>query len=202
MEQPVKLQKSELGIYSLVLAAGLGSRFGGHKLLAEYLGQSLVRRALGLGTRVTGRNTVLVVGAGWQQVVANCGTLASFIVRNEDYESGMATSIACGTRAVAPVADAILILLADQPLITFEHLVSMQKAWHASPTSIVATEFDKIAGAPVIFPAAHFAALSDLRGDSGARTVLEANNKEVIRIPFADAAVDIDSPEDLQRLQP
>jgi molybdenum cofactor cytidylyltransferase len=201
LEQTVSLINPNLNIYSLVMAAGQASRFGGAKMLAEYQGESLVRRSLKLGLRVTGGNTVLVVGGEWRRVFEDCGSIASFIVRNEDYESGMAASIACGTRAVQPVADAVMILLADQPLITADHLLSMEQAWRASPSSIIATEFDGVVGPPVIFPAAYFSALSALSGDAGARVVIENNSEVVIRIPFADAAIDIDTPEDLQRLQ-
>ena len=202
MEQTVSLKSPDLGIFSLVMAAGKASRFGGAKLLAEYRGVSLVRRSLQLALQVTASKTVLIVGAEWQRVFIDCGSLAPFIVRNEEYESGMASSIACGTRAIQPVADAVMILLADQPLITADHLHSMEQAWRASPSLIIATEFDEIAGPPVIFPAAYFAALLNLSGDAGARVVLEKNSDRVIKIPFADAAMDIDTPEDLRRLQP
>jgi molybdenum cofactor cytidylyltransferase len=184
------------------MAAGQASRFGSAKLLAEYRGESLVRRSLKLALQVTGQKTVLIVGGGWQRLFKDCGPLAPFIVHNENYESGMASSIACGTRAIQPVADAVMILLADQPLITADHLLSMEQAWRASPSSIIATEFDQIAGPPVIFPATYFAALSALSGDAGARVVMQNNSDSVIKIPFADAAMDIDTPEDLQRLQP
>jgi len=202
MEQTVSLKSPNLNVYSLVMAAGQASRFGSAKLLAEYRGESLVRRSLNLALQVTGQRTVLIVGGEWQRLFKDCGPIAPFIVHNENYESGMASSIACGTHAIAPVADAVMILLADQPLITSDHLRSMEQAWRASPSSIIATEFDEIAGPPVIFPATCFAALSALSGDAGARAVMQNNSDSVIKIPFADAAMDIDTPEDLQRLQP
>jgi molybdenum cofactor cytidylyltransferase len=200
MEQSVNFELPNSALYSLVLAAGTASRFGEAKQLAEYQGESLVRRSLSLATGVTGQNTILIVGAQWQRIVEDCGTLASFVVRNEHYESGMGSSIASGTRAVRQVADAILILLADQPLITPEHLLSMVQAWRDSPSSIIATEFDEILGPPILFPAKYFADLSELSGDAGARSVLQDNKEMVVTIPFADAAVDVDTPEDLQRL--
>lgn len=189
-----------LNIYSLILAAGAADRFGALKQLAEYQDQSLVMRALLLADEVTDSRTVLVVGAGWQQVVKACGSACPFIVRNEHFESGMASSIACGVRAVMPVADSVLILLADQPLITAGHLLALQDAWLGSPESIVATEFDDVTGAPAIFPSSFFDALSGIGGDRGARSIIKNSDEVVIRIPFADAAIDIDTPSDLERL--
>ena len=189
-----------MGLYSLVLAAGSADRFGAPKQLARYQGQSLVRRMLHLARQTTGTRSVLVVGAEWQRVVEECRTEVQFIVRNERYESGMASSIACGIRAIEPVADAALILLADQPLITIDHLSSLQEAWLASPASIVTTEFDGTSGPPVIFPASYLDALLTLQGDRGARSIIKDSEDTVIKVAFEDAAIDIDTPEDLERL--
>ena len=200
MEQSVKLTTRKMGLYSLVLAAGSADRFGAPKQLARYQGQSLVRRMLHLARQTTGTRSVLVVGAEWQRVVEECRTEVPFVVRNERYESGMASSIACGIRSIKPVADAVLILLADQPLITIDHLSSLQEAWLMSPASIVATQFDGTSGPPVIFPASCFDALLTLQGDRGARSIIENNEDTVVKVAFEDAAIDIDTPEDLERL--
>ena len=200
MKQSLKKIDRHLGIYNLVLAAGSADRFGAPKQLAEFRGQSLLLRVLELSGQITGTETVLVVGAQWLRVVEECRTLNPFIVRNEHFESGMASSIATGIRAIQPVADAVLILLADQPMITAGHLKKLQKEWLASPESIVATEFADVAGPPVIFPAEYFDALLSLRGDRGARSIIKDNAEKVIKIPFADAAIDIDTPEDLRRI--
>ena len=200
MVQVVNSRKPILNIFSMVLAAGSARRFGTAKQLAEFQGQSLVSRAVRLGQQASGSKTVLVVGAGWQHVVEDCRSLTPFIVRNEHFESGMASSIASGIRAVQPVADAVLILLADQPLITAEHLSAMQNASIKSPDSIVASSFSDAVGPPVIFPARYFGELLRLRGDHGARSVIVENDAAVIEIQFADAAVDIDTPDDLQNI--
>jgi molybdenum cofactor cytidylyltransferase len=200
MRQSVEKEGGELSVYSLVLAAGSANRFGALKQLARLNGQSLLQRALRLAGQVSGPNTVLVVGAQWLRVVDAGGRLNPFIVRNENFASGIGSSIAVGIRAIRPLADAALILLADQPLITAEHLFLLQKEWRASPASIVATGFAEIVGPPAIFPANYFDQLLLLRGDAGARSIIVEHDDALISVPFADAAVDIDTPEDLQRL--
>jgi len=200
MVQEVNFASRILSIFTIVLAAGSASRFGTAKQLAKYQGRSLVQRAVHLAQQVSQCETVLVVGHDWQRVVDDCRSLAPFIVRNERFVSGMASSIACGIRAIHPVADAVLILLADQPLITADHLLTMRNAWLASPASIVASSYSETVGPPVIFPASYFESLLQLRGDHGARAVIVENKESVIRISFADAAVDVDTPGDLQKL--
>ncbi len=195
---------AELRLFSLVLAAGRSQRFGSPKQLARYRGQSLLRRAVALAADVTGPDTILVVGADWQLMIDEYKSghkpLDAFVVLNEDFEAGMAGSIICGIRSILPVADAVMIMLADQPLITASHLLALKKEWQSSCSAIVASEFANIAGPPAIFPAACFSSLLRLKGDQGARAVIEENKANVIRVPFAKAATDIDTPEDLRKL--
>lgn len=191
---------SKAPLFSLVLAAGNSRRFGSPKQLARYHGQTLVQRATQLASHITGPNTVLVVGSDWQRVVEDCCPFKGFFVRNEACDTGLASSIACGIEAVRSVAGAVIILLADQPLISVVHLQALQEQWLASKSSIVATEFANIAGPPAIFPATSFGSLLNLQGDQGARALLNRKNASVIRVPFPDAAVDIDTPDDLRNL--
>lgn len=188
------------GLFAIVLAAGAAERFGSTKQLAQYRGETLVRHAVGLAQQVCGPRSVLVCGADWQRVFSSCGHLAGFMVRNERYRDGMSSSIAAGVRAVAGAAEAVMLLLTDQPLITGEHLRDLQRHWCRNPDTIVATGYSDITGPPVIFPAAFFSELTTLEGDAGARKLLQANRERVRRIAFEPAAVDIDRPADLDLL--
>ncbi|HEX2139927.1 MAG TPA: nucleotidyltransferase family protein [Woeseiaceae bacterium] len=187
-------------LFALVLAAGGGSRFGGKKQLQAYQGTPLVARAVRLAESVCGPRTLLVTGSDWRAVFEACMPLEGFLLRNEEWRSGIGSSIAAGTRAVAASADALLLLLADQPLITREHLEALIAAWNGSPRHIVATTFADVAGPPVLFPARYFPALAALEGDRGARQVLAAAAAQVLTLTFEPAAVDIDRAEDLARL--
>ena len=124
-------------LYVIVLAAGMASRFGSTKQLADYEGEPLVRRAVRLAESVCAERTVLVTGNDWQRVHNACAPLQGFLVRNEEYASGMGSSISRGVKAVAGVADAVLVLLADQPLITTQYLQDLIGQWNGSTDSIV-----------------------------------------------------------------
>ena len=88
-------------------------------------------------------------------------------------------------------------MLADLPLITTEHLETLVITWSESPTSIVASAFEDTLGPPIVFPRTDFDALLELKGDRGARPVIEANRDRVQAVPCEEAAFDIDRPEDL-----
>jgi molybdenum cofactor cytidylyltransferase len=184
-------------IFAIVLAAGASSRFGRTKQLEPFEGVPLAAGVVRKAESVCGGRTVLVVGKDWQEVAAACEPLAGFFVINEDYEQGIASSIACGVRAVADGADAILLTMADLPLVTAEHLSKLAETWTNSPLSIVASAFADTLGPPAIFPKTDFDALLELQGDRGARQVLEANRDRVLQISCEEAAFDIDRPEDL-----
>ena len=188
---------SDNAIFAIVLAAGSSTRFGRTKQLEPFEGVSLAAGALRKAEAVCGKRSVLVTGKDWQEVATTCEPLAGYFVINNDYEQGLASSIACGVRAVAEGADAILLMLADLPLVTTEHLTNLVNAWAKSPQTIVASAFEDTLGPPIVFPKTDFAALLRLTGDRGARPIIDANKERVQAIACEEAAFDIDRPEDL-----
>jgi CTP:molybdopterin cytidylyltransferase MocA len=186
-------------LFALVLAAGSSSRFRSSKQLALYRGTALVTRAVRLAEAVCGPRTVLVAGHDWRRVVEACRPLRGFFVYNTQYGRGMSSSIACGVRSVTGAADALLLLLADQPLVTASHLEQLVATWAHAPDDVTATSFAETSGPPVIFPGRSFAELGQLRGDRGARELLTADHR-VHTVRLEDAATDIDVPEDIDHL--
>jgi molybdenum cofactor cytidylyltransferase len=188
-------------LFAIVLAAGSSTRFGTTKQLAEIDGKPMVRRAVHLAEYACEDRYVLVAGNRWMDVHDACSPLNGYLVINDDFKTGIASSIATGVKAVSESAEALLLMLADQPLITERYIDRMIKAWSESKTSIVCSEFANTVGPPVIFPSAYFPELSQLEGDKGARPLLELHAENVIRLPFEGAAMDIDVPADLLDLK-
>jgi len=186
-------------LYAVVLAAGEASRFGSTKQLADFAGEPLAARAIRTAEIVCGSRSLLVTGNDWYKVSAACEPLQGFMILNPRFADGLASSLAQGVRSVCDVADGMLLMLADQPLITTEHLKSLVKAWHSNPDSICASAYADTVGPPVIFPRRCFSDLMELRGDRGAKAVIDGNRDKVVTIQFEDAAVDIDRPDDLPK---
>ena len=190
---------SMTSLYAVVLAAGTGSRFGSTKQLATFAGKPLVARAVRTAEGICGPRTLLVAGNDWKEVAAACEPLEGFMILNPRFADGIASSLTQGIRSVYDIADGVLLLLADQPLITAEHLKTMVAAWQSSPDSICASAYADTTGPPVILPRRYFADLLQLRGDRGAKALIDKNRDHVITIRLEDAAIDIDRPEDLDR---
>ncbi len=187
-------------VAAVVLAAGSASRFGATKQLAELDGIPLVRRAVEAATTVCRRNTVVVLGHDWENVAAACAPMQGFIVFNDEYEEGLGGSIAHGVRAVRHVADAVIVMLADQALVSAEHLQAMCDVWSGADDEIVATAYADTFGVPALFPCESFDDLAALEGDVGARQLLTDRRFQIRKVNFEPAAVDVDTPEDLTRI--
>jgi molybdenum cofactor cytidylyltransferase len=183
-----------------LLAAGESKRFGGQKLLASLHERPLLLHALSHAQRACPGRVLLVTGHEAAAVEAASTNLADTIVRNPAYADGIGTSIAAAVRACPADADAMVIALADQPLVTAEHYRALIAAWERAEQSIVATAFADTFGPPVLFGRQHFSALAELGDDSGAKHVLMERLDSVATLEFGPAAVDIDTPEDLDRI--
>ncbi len=187
-------------LFAVVLAAGASRRFGSTKQLASAGGAPLVRRAVRCAADICGPLTVLVAGNDWEKVVSAAGPLQGFFVINEVFADGLSTSLCAAVDIIDEVADAVLLLLADQPLVTTAHLNDLVSKWQEHPESIVASAYAETIGPPVIFPRGYFTALRSLEGDRGAKCIIDSNQDRLKMVSFEPAAVDIDRPADLDNL--
>lgn len=156
-------------VTAIVLAAGFSRRLGRPKQDLIFEGETLLARATRIAREAA--DEVIVVTAQ----------------NNPHAEEGMAASIRVGVRSAAP-GSRILITLCDQPRVTAEHL----RALIAVDAPIVATGYSGIAGVPAIFAPELVPELLALRGDVGARAIVERHGAVVV--PFEGAAEDVDTP--------
>lgn len=188
------------GVYAVVLAAGSATRFGSTKQLADIDGRPMVRHTVGLASRVAGERTLLVTGHDSTAVSRACTGLPGFVTVNGSFARGLGSSIAHAASLLAPLASAILIVLADQPRVGEQHLRALVDTWSGDDDEIVATSHDSAQGPPVLFPRGCFADLAALDGDRGGRHLFGDPRFRVTLIPCAAAAFDVDVPADLTQI--
>ncbi len=184
----------------LILAAGGATRFGAPKVLAPFHGKPLVQRGVQLLVPRCPAGVHVVVGASADGVRAALTAETVAFVENPDWESGLSTSLVRGVAALPAEANAVLILLCDQPAVTGDDLDALVAAWRIEPALIAAAGFSDRLGPPVIIPRSVWPQLAALRGDQGARSLLEWH-AEHTTVPMPHAAFDVDTPEDLARLE-
>ncbi len=187
-------------LFAVVLAAGRSSRFGSTKQAAMLEEVPLVRRAIETAAAACEDRVVTVIGHDSATVLRAMDTDSGFIVVNEAYDEGLGSSIAAAARACSSHVDALLLLLADQALVTGKHLRALIDAWSGYADEIVATAYDNTLGPPVLLPRATFGDLHALSGDQGARELFTDDRFRLQTIRFEPAGVDIDTPDDLAAL--
>lgn len=187
-------------IAGLLLAAGRSTRFGGDKLLAPLHGHSvLFWSAAAIATEVDA--LYLVVPPGSAKRVEALEGIPSVIVEHAGRDAGMASSIRAGIAALPGDVVAVVVALADQPLVSCGVVRRLCERWRAGGVSAVAPAYRDGRGHPVLFGRETFVTLATLEGDTGARAVLDALGEQLALVPVDEMIpVDVDTPEALRAL--
>jgi molybdenum cofactor cytidylyltransferase len=187
----------------IVLAAGASERFGSVKQLADFRGEPLLTHAVDAMAAVKDLDEVIVVlGADADAIVRSVGTGRARVVACQDWADGQSASLRAGiAAAVDAYADAVVITLGDQPLMTSAAIARVIERSDPENYDAVVATYDGFRGHPVLLESSLFGAIAQLRGDTGARSVFE-DSERVAWIPCDDVAspADVDTPEDLRRL--
>jgi molybdenum cofactor cytidylyltransferase len=185
------------GLHAIVLAAGAATRFGSAKQLALVAGRPLLHTAVARAADVAGSAVTVVLGARAAELTPLLRHSHASVVINREWREGMASSIRAGVARLPSSCAAALLMLVDQVAVTAEDLQRLVSAWRRQPGYIVAARYGMTTGVPAIFPRSAFPDLASLRGDVGARVLLQRNPDRVVRVPMSRAAIDIDTPGDL-----
>lgn len=184
----------------LVLAAGASRRLGQPKQLVKLAGRPALHIVVSNAVAVAGHAVTVVVGAHAREMTRLLAHSPASTIVNRHWEEGMASSLRFGIASLPPACHAAMILLGDQVGVTVDDLRRLVSAWKGEESMLAASMYEQRVGVPAIFPRLTFSELAELRGDQGARGVLQRNNYRLVRVPMANAAIDLDTPEDLALL--
>jgi molybdenum cofactor cytidylyltransferase len=183
---------------AIILAAGASRRLGRPKQLVEAGGQSLLRRTV-RAVQGACAPVLVVVGHQGERMAGHLAGLPVTLVPNPGWEEGIASSIRAGILALPPDAPGALFLVCDQVAVNPALVAGLMAARAAHPGAVVTCGYGGGRGIPSWFPAGRFPDLLALRGDRGARTLLDGDG--VVVVPFPEGTEDVDRPEDLERLK-
>ena len=172
---------------------------GQPKQLIEIEGEPLVRRAVRMALEAGCGSVFVVLGSDAEAVESALAGLTVVTVLNAGWEAGMASSIGAGISALPENTKAVLLLTCDQPAVDRGFLVGLLAAHSADPERTIGSAYANTVGIPALFPRSSFEALKGLPGDRGARQMLE--NENVLSLPLPNGELDLDTPEDLARIQ-
>ncbi len=206
--------KGNSGLYSrmtvgaVLLAAGAGSRLGGRpKALLELGGVPLILRQL-----------IALSGAGVDEVVAVLGHHADAIeavvrpfpitlAHNPRPDDGQASSVRIGLQAMSPKLDAVMVALADQPLIDAQDITALIGAFKKRGDAAMVVPLvhsddgSSEPGNPVIFDAALRDEWLAGAADLACRRWRLAHPEQVRWLDTDNRRyrIDIDTPDDIER---
>ena len=193
--------ETDIALHAIVLAAGASTRFGSAKQLVRIAGRPMLHAAVTRAVEVAGNAVTVVLGARAEELAPLLSHSPASIVINRDWREGLGSSIRAGVARLPASCSGALLLLADQAAVTAEDLRRLAGVWRRQPECVAAAVYGATVGVPAIFPRSAFSELLQLRGDQGARALIQRNPDRLVRVPMARAGIDIDTPEDLLAIE-
>jgi CTP:molybdopterin cytidylyltransferase MocA len=197
---------SRLVVGAVVLAAGSGSRLGGRpKCLLELGGVPLIRRTLIALSGAGVDEVVVVLGHHAERIEPAVSAFPVTVVRNPDPDAGQVSSQRIGLAALGGKLDAVLVALADQPMLNAQDITALIGAYkkRAEGVSVVYPQVAGEPGNPVVFSADVREQI--LAGDANVGCRQWRDRHPQAAAPFVTDnrryRVDIDTPDDLARFE-
>jgi molybdenum cofactor cytidylyltransferase len=199
---------SRMSVGAVLLAAGAGERMGGRpKALLELGGVPLVLRQLIALSGAGVDEVAVVLGHHGDAIEASVRQFPITLVRNPSPDDGQVSSVRLGLAALSPKLDAVIVALADQPLIDAQDIVGLISAFRKRGDAAMVVprvkrpDGETVPGNPVMFDAALREEWLAGAADLACRKWRERNPG---RVRWFDTdnqrySVDIDTPEDLER---
>jgi molybdenum cofactor cytidylyltransferase len=200
----------------VVLAAGMSTRMGRNKLLLTFRDKPLVVHAVDTLLASKAGEIIVVLGHEsekvWDQLQDYAGQVPTGgqkrrvrLVKNSDYRDGQSTSVRAGVEAVSPEAEAIMIYLADQPLLEPADVDRILAAFVTAKTEdkmIVVPFFKGERGNPVILDSSLRDSILGIAGDVGCKGVIKRYPEKVYGIEMENDHVvrDVDDVQAYERL--
>lgn len=175
------------------------------KCLLECEGQPLIQRQVQALTRAGVVSVQVVLGHHGDRIAQALMGQPVTLLRHPDPDQGQTSSLHLGLRALPDATDAVLVALADQPLITAQDICELLAAYRARPTG---TQFVRpvvagLPGNPVVFEPAVARAMLDAGPDMGGQRWQAVHPAKVHSwaTPNRHYRVDVDSMADVAALE-
>ncbi len=198
-----RLAAALLPVGGIILAAGKSSRMpGSQKLLLDIDGVPMVRHVFEAASEGGCHHTVVVYGS---EDVKKAINGRAELVFNPKADTGMASSLQAGLKAMRPEVEGAMVLLGDQPLVGSRTVATLLRAWRregSRPAVAAAVDAGEAGGwaPPVILGRELWGDLLALTGDAGARQVLQGRPELLDIVPAPGRPDDIDTPEDYAKI--
>ena len=186
-------------ISSILLAAGQSSRMNGeNKLTKEINGIPLIKYAVKniLGSTVD--ELIIVVGHEKEILEKTIeGNKKIKFVYNSNFTSGVASSIKIGLENISKKSEAFFICLGDMPNVSqniYNKLIKSRNNYNKKFSTkykkeIIIPTFEEQYGNPILFSKYMKEKIMQVKGDTGAKKILELYKKNIIKVKINNRGV-------------
>ncbi len=183
---------------AVILSAGFSERMGCFKPLMTLGGQRVVDRVVSLYRSAGISDICVVVGHQAAEMKAALAGSGARIVLNENYQSGMYSSVREGIRRMPPRYRAFFIHPVDIPLVRLATVRTLLMTFHQETGKIYYPVFDARRGHPPLIAADLKSEITAYSGAGGLRTLLRRHDAQAVDVPVADESIlfDLDTPGD------
>lgn len=214
-------------IHMIYLAAGNSRRFSSNKLLAEFQGKALYCHGLELLLEALkgNRETTLTVASQYPELLNTVESRWAALLHsdltdrkenkrvsavfNPDSYKGASYTIRKALESIRQRypgnltdQDSLLFFVADQPLLRQESLEKMLSCGERMEADLAwSMKYGDQVGNPVLFSASFLPVLEALEGDRGGRNILKKRPVSYVEATEKNELYDIDTLEDLQKLE-
>ena len=187
-------------IACIILASGIGKRFGGNKLLTAIDGAPMLEHILNISQGLFAQQIVVTRHKEVAEICAQ--QQIPCLLHDKPY---LSDTVCLGTAYIKqhlPQAEGLLFAVADQPLLQQASLIRLADSFLAQPQKIHRLYYN-----PIIFPARFADELQQLPQDKGGSVLTKKYPELVVKVPVQDIneLLDIDTQQDktkLERLRP
>ena len=206
-----KTSSPDSDILCVIMASGMGKRFGSNKLLADFRGEAMFRKILAATEDLPGVRRLAVTRHPEIAEACRAGEIETLLHDQPDRNQAVRLALeaavcskvpGAGQSAASAAPRAYLFCPADQPLLSRGSLLRLLTVFRSAPDRICRLSGSSGPGSPVIFPAALRDELLRLPEKTGGKAVIQAHPGLVTLVPALrdEELKDVDTPEDLDRL--
>ncbi len=189
-------------IAAIILAAGASRRMGQPKQLLPYKRQTLLCHVIRSALASECKPVIVVLGANAEQIKPTINKFPIKIVKNKNWTQGISSSINCGVTYIQEQyldIDAVVFFTCDQPFISDIIVDQIINVYNENDKSIIASKYKQNLGVPALFSRNLFSELMKLKGDKGAKKIINQYPDLVCPIDFPQGEIDLDTLENYQQ---
>lgn len=187
-------------IWAIILAAGESKRMGEPKMLLPFGDKTIIETVIDRVLPAKVDKIMVVTGARRAEIEEVLKPLPVKVVFNPSYKTGMLSSVQAGFKALPEDADAVLILLGDQPFVPTAVMDAVVEEYKSSNKRMVVPIHTGLRGHPLLIDMRYRDEIQRLDHEVGLRGLLHKHPQDVHELKVEDASIlrDLDDMEDYQ----